>query len=348
MKKKHILFFLLILISSQIQASTDDIQMPPNDNTPVNVDATLFINRIFNINTVDESYQIDGYLLFEWHDERLKCFHKNNSTEPLIFENHRAEKLINEEIWFPTFEIINIQGTQQTHNIRLAIWPDGKVVYDERFFGSFSSNMDYHKFPFDSQSFNILIETYSYDNTYLKFNNLKLLPEQKKSDHLLDKWSIKNMNTRVDDITYDHFAANGHESPTYSRAVFELKAKRLSGYFIWQVLFPLLIIIMASFMIFWIEDFSTQIGIGFTLMLTVVAFNFYSASILPKLPYNTFIETVIIIGYVFIFLGIVSVIINNLIKIKRQKEIHFLKWLRAVFPISLMISLALLYYEFYR
>ncbi len=50
----------------------------------------------------------------------------------------------------------------------------------------------------------------------------------------------------------------------------------------------------------------TQLEIGFTLMLTVVAFNFYSASILPKLPYQTFIETAIIVGYVFIFPRIVQ------------------------------------------
>jgi hypothetical protein len=131
----------------------------------------------------------------------------------------------------------------------------------------------------------------------------------------------------------------------YSRVIFEVRAKRLPGYYEWQVLFPLLIIILASFSIFWIKEFGSQIGVGFTLMLTVVAFNFYSASILPKLPYNTFIEYVIIVGYIFIFLGILAVIINHRINGEENKEhkIPLLKHFRYAFPLAYAIIMIVLY-----
>ena len=80
-------------------------------------------------------------------------------------------------------------------------------------------------------------------------------------------------------------------------------------------------------------------------MLTVVAFNFYSASILPKLPYNTFIEYVFIVGYIFIFLGILAVIINHRINGIEEEEnkIPLLKHFRYGFPLVYAIIMIVLY-----
>jgi hypothetical protein len=98
---------------------------------------------------------------------------------------------------------------------------------------------------------------------------------------------------------------------------------------------------MASFVIFWIRDFGTQIGVGFTLMLTVVAFNFYATSILPELPYQTFIETIIIVGYVFIFLGILAVIINYRLYDDRENQGNniLMRILRYLFPLTFFCSM---------
>lgn len=147
------------------------------------------------------------------------------------------------------------------------------------------------------------------------------------------------MGTIITEKVYDHLGIQNENSRTWSRVEFEVKATRLSGYFVWQILFPLIIIIMASFVMFWIRDFGTQIGVGFSLMLTVVAFNFYSASILPKLPYNTFIEYIILVGYIFIFLGIIAIIINYRLNGDSREENKYplLKWFRYLFPLIYLL-----------
>ncbi len=174
-------------------------------------------------------------------------------------------------------------------------------------------------------------------------------PKISESQRLFDKWEILEMNSRIEKISYEELDNIYQQETKFSRAVFEIKAKRLSGYFVWQVLFPIFIIIMASFVVFWIVDFSNQIGIGFTLMLTVVAFNFYSVTILPKLPYNTFIEFIIIVGYIFILLSIIAVITNNLINREREKSerINLLKLFRILFPVSYLITMSVLSYLFF-
>jgi hypothetical protein len=324
--------------------SINDNQTSPTTNGPVQVSVDLHINKIYNINTVDETYQIDGYLEYSWVDERLKFNDEDSVSRPRIYENDKAKELINTEIWFPAFELINVQGESEIPNLSIEIHPNGKVIYDERFFGTFSTYMNFRDFPFDSQQFIIQIEAFSYNKKQLIFTDPQIFHD-KGSNSFSEKWKVQKMKA---DITEQHYPLENEIDDVYSRAVFEVDAQRLTGYYLWQVLFPLFIIIMASFVLFWIKDFGTQIGIGFTLMLTVVAFNFYSASILPKLPYQTFIETIIIVGYVFIFLGIIAVIVNHRMNGHKDDmgDKKLMRILRYVFPITFFTALIVLFFVF--
>jgi hypothetical protein len=342
-------FTLLLVFVSFHSFSIRETMIAPPGKLPVEVAINMYFNKILNINTVDESYQIDGYLELSWIDESKKFETEDQFSRSLIYENDQAIELMNNELWFPTCEMKNVQGKREINNLNIEIRPNGRVIYTERFYGTFNSDMNFKKFPFDTQIFNVVIESFSYDKTIMTFTDPKLFPLIENSQTLFAKWVIDTLGTRMEDVKYEEFSSVGYQTNTYSRVVFEIEAKRLSGYFVWQVLFPLLIIIMASFLVFWIKDFSTQVGIGFTLMLTVVAFNFYSASILPQLPYNTFIETIIMTGYSFIFLTIIAVIVNNRVNEKREKEqeIHLLNYFRYVFPVFYFIVMFILSYQFY-
>lgn len=343
------LFTLLLAFASFHAAEARATKIAPPGKLPVEVAINMYFNKILNINTVDKSYQIDGYIELSWVDESRKFEDENRSTRSLIYEGNQATELMSDGLWFPSFEMKNVQGQRDVNNQRIEIRPNGRIIYTERFYGIFNSNMNFKRFPFDTQHFNIAIESFSFDKTIMTFATPKLLPEIQNSLTLLDCWIVDTLGSTMEDVSYEEFSATGYQTNTYSRVVFDLRAKRMAGYFIWQVLFPLLIIIVASFLVFWIKDFGTQIGIGFTLMLTVVAFNFYSAAILPQLPYNTFIETIIMTGYSFIFLTIIAVIINNRINEKRDKEQEnqLLNYFRYAFPVVYITVMFVLSYQFY-
>lgn len=335
------LIFLFIFCGISAFSTNENLTSPP-ENKPLEVTVHLHINKIYNINTVDETYQIDGYLEYSWIDESI--ISSESLTEIGIFENDKAREILDTKLWIPAIELINIQGSKEIPNISLEILPDGKIVYEERFFGTFSTYMNFRDFPFDSQSFKVVVEAFSYDNEQLVFSDPELFFE-KNNDSFGEKWKIQEMTAKINDQLYPE---NDSDTIYFSRAVFEVKAHRITGYYVWQVLFPLFIIIMASFVIFWIKDFGTQMGVGFTLMLTVVAFNFYSASILPKLPYQTFIEAIIIVGYVFIFLGIIAVIINYRVYGNGTKSDtnKLITTLRVIFPLSFFAALFILFFTY--
>lgn len=345
---QRVSLFIILFLTGLFLFAENDVANP--DKNPVNVSVNIYFNRILNINTIDESYQIDGYMELSWYDESMKYEPiKRGEKSSMIYVNDQVTELINSGLWFPTCEMKNVQGKREINNMKIEIEPNGRLIYTERFYGTFSSNMDYKKFPFDKQKFNVVIESFSYDKTMLSFTDPKFFPLIKDSKNLLDTWEIDTILAKIEDVEYEEFSESAYQINAYSRVSFEIIAKRMAGYFIWQVFFPLMIIIFASFLVFWIKDFSTQIGIGFTLMLTVVAFNFYSASILPELPYNTFIETTIIIGYIFIFFSILAVVVNHRINLKRGKdeENKLLIISRYMFPAFYFLSMLLLYVKFY-
>lgn len=153
-------------------------------------------------------------------------------------------------------------------------------------------------------------------------------------------WNITNLT----DTLYSSTDEFGEE---YTHLTFSIHAERLSSYYVWQLMFPLLIIILASCVIFWVHEYSLSVEIGFTLMLTVVAYNFYSESLLPKLPYNTFIEVIIMIGYVVILLSIIATVYNNhLFEVNHERGIKLRNIFKIIYPIGLIISISIvtLYY----
>jgi len=344
--RSFILVRFLLLFPFFLYGQEDIRQHSGTD--PVEVSATLYINKIYNIDSVNETYQIDGYMYYSWIDERVVFSAEDSLVKTMIYENERAKELIKNDFWIPAFELINVQGSKQDPNIRIEIHRDHKIEYVERFFDTFSTNMDYQKFPFDSQTFKVEIEAFSYDQSQLIFTNSEIFPKldnENLSGIISEDWKITNLK---DAITTNSFEFSTNELETqksYSRVIFRVEAERIYGYYLWQVLFPLMIIILSSFSIFWIKEFSAQVGVGFTLMLTVVAFNFYSASILPKLPYNTFIEYVIIVGYIFIFLGIIAVILHHRLtpSNKAKDKIKLLKHCRYGFPIAYALIMMILY-----
>ena len=344
-------FFLVLLHGTSTARQSETIQnlgyIAPPDSV-VEVDANLYINKIYNVDSVQETYNIDGYIEYEWQDERLR-YDESGNEQPLIFENDKALDLMKTDIWIPAFEFMNIQGRQETQHFQISIDPDGTVTYEERFFGIFHTEMNFRKFPFDCKKFVVKIEPFSYARDRLKFSSVTLMYDSCAglNSTLGEDWELMgNRDTakvsgyaRPDSLQEDESQYN------FSQANFEVHAKRKSEYYVWQVLFPIFLIILASWSIFWIRDFGTQIGIGFSLMLTVVAFNFYSASILPRLPYNTFIEYVIMVGYILILIAIVAAIFNHNREEKKPSSFDLLRLFRWLYLIVFILVMLFLYVD---
>lgn len=289
--------------------STLDIQLPqqaPVKDTPIQIGINLRIIKIFDVDPVAETYRVDAYIDYSWLDirnDRLIPDGRNSIT----LEDLQVDDFDN-AIWNPAFEIINNIDTKEISNKRLVVSRGGKITYNERFKATLSSDMNFHLFPFDSHKLTINIEAFSHDTKTLNFSeNPQVYPKTNKEWNL-NSWRPKSRTCRLSANDYSYLSDSTGED-SFHRFSFVLEVERKPGYFIWQILLPLFIIMISAWSAFHVRDFSTQIGLISTLMLTVYAFNFFISGSIPQLSYNTFLEMIIITSFLNIFLQLATILI---------------------------------------
>ncbi len=308
----------------------------PPEAKPVKVNINIQVNKLYNINSLDETYQIDGYLVASWQ-------YSSGPKEQILYENQLADRMIGTEIWVPAFEFINVVENRHIGNKQVLITEKGEVLYNERFNATFTIPMDFRVFPFDKQKFSIQLETFSYEKGQVVFTTKNKAGFIEK---MADEWTVENSRVFVEDVEYDHLQP---ESVTFSRYVLQVGVKRKVNRYLWQLILPLLLIIGISWSVFWIPQLSDQLATGFTLMLTLVAFNFNTSSMLPSLPYMTLIESLITIGYISVSIVLIIIIIvgNALIRnYSLEKYDKLLVVCRYAFPIGFLVFLLLLLWIF--
>src|SRR5204862_898335 len=107
--------------------------------------------------------------------------------------------------------------------------------------------------------------------------------------------------------------APGLENSSY---VFEFTAARNVSHYILKVMFPLVLIVIMSWAVFWMDPIhsNAQINIAITSMLTLIAYRFATDNQLPRLPYMTRLDAFILMGPALIFFSLIAVITTTILE----------------------------------
>ena len=73
---------------------------------------------------------------------------------------------------------------------------------------------------------------------------------------------------------------------------------------------PLVLIVMMSWMVFWIDPslISTQISVSMTAMLTMIAYRFALAGLIPRLAFLTSLDYFVAISTLAVFISMIEVL----------------------------------------
>jgi hypothetical protein len=263
---------------------------PEPDKGPTQVTLRLYINDIIAIHDVDQSFVADVVFRAEWQDQRLA------HNDPV------ACSASLDQIWTPVMQLLNRRSVEQIRQPELSVFPDGSVLFLLRSFGDYSFRANLTDFPFDSQklSFNI-VSTYGPDDVQLitkpGFFGL--------GEHLsVANWSVELTGTEGK----THYVAPVDRH--LERMDFKLRAERLTGYYTWQQLLPLFLVVMMTWVVFWVpyEFVPARVGLAATSMLTLIAYRFAMSSVLPPIAYLTRLDIFMIGASVLVFLGLVSAV----------------------------------------
>ncbi|KAG8582210.1 hypothetical protein GDO81_007961 [Engystomops pustulosus] len=172
---------------------------------PVGVDVQ--VESLDSISEVDMDFTMTLYLRHYWKDERLSFPSTNNQS--MTFDGRLVKK-----IWVPDMFFVHSKRSfihdTTTDNIMLRVQPDGKVLYSLRVTVTAMCNMDFSRFPLDTQSCSLEIESYAYTEDdlmlYWKNGNESLKTDERIS---LSQFLIQEFHTTTRLAFYSSTASSG-------------------------------------------------------------------------------------------------------------------------------------------
>ena len=326
--KRLLLLAGLFAASIQLAHSSETLTLidrPAADSGPTEISAGIWVVDINSIDSAQQSFVADVAVALHWKDSRLA---------------HTSGGVVHyglEQIWHPRVVIVNetnsvIRMLPETFDVEA----DGTVLCRQRYVGSFTQPLRLQSFPFDKQDFRVHLVAIRYSP-----NEIKFVPDQawvdvglKQAggiaqsitllDWTVDKWDIK---------TLPYTLAPGL---IYSGYVFEFTASRKVEHYILKVILPLILIVMMSWAVFWIDPATSnsQISIAVTSMLTLIAYRFAVDSQLPRLPYMTRLDGLFLTSTLLVFFSLIEVLVTTILDNKQQTERakKIDRYCRAIFP----------------
>lgn len=285
----------------------------------------VFVIDIDNIDGAGQSFTANVYVYLRWKDERL--VHEGGTrTVPL------------EETWNPRVIIVNRGGLIQKSLPEIVeIKSDGTVTYRQRYTGPLSQPLKLSQFPFDQHDFTIQFMAAGYSSDEIEF-----IPEDWKTEGSIPGGGIYHELSLPDWSILKYQAQSHAYEPVkdIKAAAFALEftAKRYGLYYIWQVIIPLVFIVVMAWGAFYIDptNAGAQIGVATSSMLTLIAYRFILGNLVPRLPYMTRLDYFLLGSTILVFLTLIEVIITTNLALREKEKIarKVDHWCRFIFPIA--------------
>ena len=284
-----------------------NILLPPlNEQGRVPVALAYHLLNISQVNEETQSFSAMGYLIAQWEDPRLAYTPTSSSESYRIYQPT--------EIWLPLFTFSNAVETRSSRDVIIYVYPDGLISYFERTDAKLSNELYLRDFPFDTQNFDIQVQPSISQETYVDLvaptekelftiNEKRVFDANLDAYSVLENWSVGSLIFKVDQI-------RGYIDADVDRVNFIIQMERRVEFYLFKVFFPLCLMLILSWTVFWIETskLESQITLSMTTILIATAFAFAIDATTPKVPYLTFSDAFFLLTYFFVFSTTVIVI----------------------------------------
>ncbi|KAF8357058.1 gab-1, partial [Pristionchus pacificus] len=258
----------------------------------------IIIASFDSISEVDMDYTVTMYLHQYWKDERLTW------TDDVPIDDMTLNGEFSQRIWVPDTFLANDKHsylhdvTEKNKMLRLS--RDGRIAYGMRFTSTLACSMDLRNFPLDAQNCTVEIESYGYTTS-----------------EVLMKWNHPLAVHGVDQAEVPQFRILGYQTEdsivstatgSYQRLSLVFQLKRSVGYFIFQTYLPCVLIVMLSWVSFWInhEATSARVALGITTVLTMTTISTGVRQSLPRISYVKSIDIYLVMCFVFVFAALLE------------------------------------------
>merc|ERR1719410_2128925 len=257
-----------------------DKRVRPNyGGIPVTVGVSLYILSIGDLSEKYMDFTFDMYFRQFWHDPRLSFTQREGELEKLVVG---AEYI--RLIWVPDTFFVNEKTAlfhqATTENQFLRIMHTGDILRSIRLTIKATCPLNLEYFPMDKQMCTLEIESFGYTMSDLKFRwedgekSVQMSP-----DVALPQFNILGHRQRIVEASLS--------SGNYSRLLADVQFDRALGYYLIQIYIPSSLIVIISWVSFWLNRGATpaRVGLGVTTVLTMTTLMASTNAALPKISY---------------------------------------------------------------
>lgn len=298
------------LITRLTDSCRYDSLIPPTqvdrtgDVDPVDVYARFYVYALKDLDSNELQFMMQGLLQLRYTDPRLAfATYAPNRQQPIV-----GEASLRSLIWVPHVYLINEQsssvlGTSEK-DMLTSVAPDGTVIISIRLQATLYCWMNFQKFPFDRQNCTTVIESWMYNTSMLQLhweptNPVSFYSQLQLTEYDLDGYVCNESVSISDGLTMSHGALVGN----YSALSFSVLLTREVGYYIIDYFVPSMLIVMISWVSFWLQADQTpaRTMLGCTTLLTFITLSLSQENNLSKVSYVTMSEVWFLVCTFFIF-----------------------------------------------
>jgi len=322
----RLMLVLFLLASLTVPAAAQD--------TPVKtVEVGLFLIDISSIDERAETYTGEFDVIARWNDPDLAYEPVEGEEIPRLYTGTQALEILDSN-WSPGIFAVNVLDRSDNGRVRVLVHPDGTVTTRNRLRRTLRAQLDFRKFPFDTQTMAVHIESMVYDS-----DEIMLVAEEDFTgfgpDFETAEWSV------IDLTTVNHVTERVQEKQSYDRLSFLVQLKRHTGYYIWKIMLPIIVIVMLSWIVFYMSEemLGRRAGISSTGMLTIIAYQFVIAGSLPRFPYLTVLDRFMIVSLLAVAATMLINLMNSQAKTESRRNVDRIS--RFVFPVAYFLATGL-------
>jgi hypothetical protein len=292
-------------------------QRPGAGGAPTEVSVGIRMVDLTDIDDVSQTLTGDFAVFLRWTDPRLDGL--EGCEIPLKY------------VWVPELRFVNSGRLFKGQAEAVAVETGGGVVYVQRYYGSLATYHNLRQFPFDEQTFVLTLVSLRYGE-----EDVQLVVDEQVTGHRdvlnISAWTV----TSVEGATRRQFIeATNAMASAYD---FRISANRQRHFYVWKIIVPLCLIVFMSWTVFWVNpaQFGPQIGLSATSMLTLIAFQFATTSMVPALGYFTTLDEFTTGSTILVFLALVQSLTTSYL-VSQEREALALRMDRVsryVFPLA--------------
>jgi hypothetical protein len=306
---------------------------PANEGGPVTVQSSFLLHDINEINDDEETFEFTGVLTLRWHDERQAFDPQVTGADEKVYQGAYQ---FNEVFtgWYPQVVLVNESGMYEKNGVVLRVTPDGGMTLIETLNATAEAEFDMRRFPFDKQRLQAVFEVLGFDREEVALeadaSASSLLGESVR----IPQWTVTGLTTSVRDRHAPYAGSRG----AAAAFVVSIDVERQSLFMRRLVYLPLVLIVLLSFSVFWMDRSSLgdRISVSFIGILSAVAYQIVMSDILPRISYVTLMNAFLNISFLTLCATVVINLVVNAYDQKGQSEVgdRIDRRCRWIFPLT--------------